>query len=138
MKRPAVLRSRDGCAEGVPLAPAPIAPPLLLGGGALKHVLGRPEVRPMGITRVELDRLILARLHRPQWRGGRAELSSVDAAQAFNVPVSRAQCALRALQKLGLLSSERRPVPRTGLGRRYYSLVRAPDQWVPPGEQGTG
>jgi predicted ArsR family transcriptional regulator len=82
-------------------------------------VLGR-AARP---GRAELERLILERLCRPI--GWRAELSSVDAAESFGVSVAQAQHVLRELEKLGMLDSELRPAPRTGLGRRYYWLSAA-------------
>jgi hypothetical protein len=108
MKRPAALRSRDGCAEGLPARSMP--------------VLGRRAARP---GRAEVERLVLERLCRPTSIGWRAELSSVDAAESFGVSVGQAQHVLRELEKLGMLDSELRPAPRTGLGRRYYWLLPA-------------
>lgn len=49
----------------------------------------------------------------------------MDAAESFGVSVGQAQHVLRELEKLGMLDSELRPAPRTGLGRRYYWLLPA-------------
>jgi len=69
-------------------------------------------------TRVRQRQAVLELVRR------RGQLCPTEAAPAFNWSIEHARGVLVSLEAEGLLTSEHRPAPRSGNGRRYYSVVQ--------------